>query len=309
VTRCRGLVLGVVLGAAVFAVAPAPSASAVASSFAVSPPTFDLSARRDERVTETVSLLNRTESPQTVTVDVTNFAPEGEEGQARLTDADTGYALATWMRVSPRRVAIPAKTSQTFNFTITVPSDAEPGGHYGAIVFRAEVAQHSNASGVKVAQEISALVLLKVPGKVRERASVVSFRVAKKSFGSGPVAFEIRIRNTGNVHVKPSGTIRVSDLFGRRVATLEIPSANVLPGSIRRFDSTWNHHWLWGWYKAKVALSYSSARPQLAASTSFFGFPIWIVVIGLLLLILLVTIAYRGRDRFRAAGRALSGRA
>lgn len=274
---------------------PAPGPRGIA--FAVSPPTFELTTNPGEKRSEALVLENQTSESHEVTVRVVNFVSGGERGEPNFTEEKTPYSLAGWVTVSPLKVQIPAKTMQYFDFTLNLPADAEPGGHYAAIIFRSEVPFNPSESSVNVVHEIGALILLRVPGDVVERASIVSFRADKDSFDRGPIALEARIRNEGNVHFKPTAVITIDNIFGRRVANIPLKTGNVLPDSVRRFDSAWKRGWLWGPYRAKLTVLYGDGEPKvLRAWVGFFGFPL-VIVLALLLSILL---AYLRRLHRRA---------
>ena len=56
-----------------------------------------------------------------------------------------------------------------------------------------------------------------------------------------PVLFETRFKNSGNVHLKPSGDIVIKNVFGRiaGVTPLNPRGSSVLSNSIRRTESEW----------------------------------------------------------------------
>jgi hypothetical protein len=272
------------------------------SSFAVSPPTFEVNAEPGAHAGDTVMLENQTSVTREVEVRVSNFGPRGEEGQPQLDIPTSSFAGADWVSITPTRVAIPAKTLQPFRFTISVPFDAEPGGHYAAVIFRSQVPISSIQSPENVVQEIASLILIRVPGDVRELASIESFTARKASFQFGPVDMVARIRNKGNVHFKPSAQITIDNIFGHRVANIPVKTGHVLPDSVRKLQSKWNRKLLWGPYKAKLTVVYGSgAVKTVTARVSFFGFPLLIAVLILLILLLLVLMWLR-RRRARAAG-------
>src|SRR5205085_5416033 len=110
--------------------APASAVSEAASGngLAVSPPTFEVVAAPGETVRRTVKLQNLSDSPRRVDVAGRNFTAKGEEGQADLTSEPTTFALADWLSVAPNHVELPPKSEQSFDFALTLPAGAEPGG-------------------------------------------------------------------------------------------------------------------------------------------------------------------------------------
>lgn len=277
-------------------------------SLAISPPTFELSANPGDTKTNSLRVDNLTDEPQHITVGRRNFTALGEEGQPNLTEDETAFALASWLRVTPETVIIPPRASQVFEFVITVPANAEPGGHFGSIIFKTDAKPVTGQSGVAVGQEIGSLILLKVAGQINEQASIESFKPAKNFWEYGPVTFETRLKNAGNVHVKPVGTITITNMFGRKVATLPLESRNVLPSSIRKFSTNWPQKWLWGRYTATLSVAYGGKDQIVTASTNFWSFPVRWAAITLLLLTGLGVLLYKHKDRLKRAAKILLGR-
>src|SRR5262249_23939174 len=156
------------------------------------------------------------------------------------------FSLASWITVSPSSGVVPAKGSRTFNFSITLPSNAEPGGHFGSIVFQTSARKVTGQSGLAVGQEIESLIFVKVSGEVKQKADIESFKTGKSLYNYGPIDFNVRVHNGGSVHFKPTGTISVANIFGKKVATLPIDPHSVLPDSTRHFQIDWNPKKLFG---------------------------------------------------------------
>lgn len=275
----------------------------------LSPPTFELSANPGDNLKNTIRVQNLSEVPMKIVVERRNFTALGEEGGVDLSEVETPFSLASWITVFPSEAEIPAKGTTNFLFQTAIPLNAEPGGHFGSIVFRLGEQGDSQQSGAKVAQELGALVLLRVSGKTTEKASLVSFSSSKKIWNRGPVEFEIRVKNEGNVHLKPTGIITIKDIFGRKVGSFNIDPKNVLPGAVRKSTATWDNKFLFSRYTATLALNYGTQGQVLAGSTTFYAFPYKIVGPVVLGLIILIFLLYKARRRVGLALKVLFGKA
>lgn len=275
---------------------------------AISPPTFEISANPGETIANRIKVQNLTDKPLGITVDRRNFTALGEEGAVGLTEEETPFSLAAWISVSPSEAEIPAKSTAVFAFTIDIPTNAEPGGHFGSIVFQTRGKIPKGQTGAAVSQEIGALVLLRLAGDTTEKAAIESFKAKKFFVEYGPVEFEARVKNQGNVHIKPTGTITVSNIFGKKVASFAVEPRNVLPDAIRKIPATWERKFLFGKYTATASLVYGSQNESLTASAAFIGFPYRVAGGVLLVLIIVGILVYRRRKRVGQALRVLFGR-
>ncbi len=271
--------------------------------FSVSPPTFELSANPGDTVTNVIKVSNPTDSPLQLVVDRRNFTAQGESGAVELTDENTTFSVASWIEVTPKEATIPPKSQSKFNYKIVVPLNAEPGGHFGSIVFRIKTGD--NAQGASVAQEIGSLLLLKVAGPIKEDAEIVSFKSLDSFYEYGPVDFEIRTKNNGSVHIRPKGYVVISDFFGRTVAKVEVDPKNVLPGAIRKTEAKWNQKYLFSKYTATATLSYGSDNKTMTATTSFGGLPYKLVGIVSIVAGIVAFILFKGRHRIKKAYKVL----
>lgn len=276
----------------------------------ISPQVIEVSANPGDVVENQIRLTNGGELPVVIEVIPKNFLPSGEEGAVDLTEDSTSYSLAEWIAVTPSSVVIPAKKTQDFDIVITVPNNAEPGGHFGSVVFKTVPPPGGESQAAEVSQEIAPVILVSVAGDVDEVASIESF-MSSKNFWSNerPITFETRIRNEGNVHFKPSGTITIKNMFGQEVTTIVLEEKNVLPDSVRRIVSEWSDPgFAIGRYTADLTVVYGEDDTILTDSTSFIVFPYQTIVPAVLLIGLIVFVLIKFRSRIGAAGKVLSGR-
>ncbi len=275
---------------------------------AVSPHTFEMSANPGDTLKNSLRVDNLVDVPLEVTVHVRNFSALGEDGAVNLSTEEDEFSLSTWTSVSPAKLVIPARESKTFDYTISIPQNATPGGRFGSIVFQTAPSTLAGGSGFAVSQEIGALVFVKIAGDVAEKASIADFKTIHGINDFGPLDFDIRIKNEGNVHFKPTGTITISDFMGQKVATIPVDSQNVLPGAVRKMAANWNSGWLVGQYTATVSLVYGKDRQVITASTAFWGFPYKLVGISLLAIGILGWALYPRRARIWRAVKILFGK-
>ncbi|HEX4662330.1 MAG TPA: DUF916 domain-containing protein [Candidatus Saccharimonadales bacterium] len=303
------LIASVFLTALALLVTPTVAATPpVSQGLSISPPTFNLSANPGDSAEHTIRVENLSAGAIPINAVVENFTAAGELGEVNITSGSEPYALASWTTVSPQTVTIPAKSSQVFTFTTNVPKNAEPGGRFGAIVFQVAPGLITNISGVAVGQEISSLVLLRVAGDAKEKASIAEFSTSTPSIEQGPVTFLLRIKNQGNVHLKPVGTITIADIFGHKVATLPVNSNNILPDAIRQFTATYAQQNLFGRYTATASLVYGSKQQTVTATTAFFIIPWKLLAIGAIVIAIIAFLMYRGRRRLTSSLKVLFGK-
>lgn len=264
----------------------------------ISPPLVEINTDPGKTETFEIRLRNITTSTLIATPQIDDFVAAGEEGQPKLLTEEAAepspFSIQNWVTPLGQLRLVPQEIKAT-KVTVTVPKDASPGGHYGVVRFTAAPPE-LEGTGVALSASIGTLVLIKVSGDIQENAKFEEFFVMqngkRKSFLEyGPVTFVERIKNEGNVHFKPIGTVRVTNMFGKETAVLSVneKGGNVLPASIRKFEQTLNKKWLFGRYTAEANVQYGGKN--INESISFWVVPYKLIAIilgGLILLVLAI---------------------
>jgi hypothetical protein len=259
----------------------------------LTPVSFDLNIDKGQTSTGTLHLDNNTGQTQEINVGIENFTAQGEQGEVTLTNEDSQYALAKWITVSPNHITIANNGRADFTYTIHVPEGAEPGGHFGSLVFSTVPPKSAGSTGAVVSQSVGSLFLVRVPGDVKENAVIESFKTDKPFYSNGPVNFIIRVKNNSSVHVKPIGVITITNELTGRKNVVGVAGENVLPGAIRQIPAQWEQKFLLGKYQAVANLNYGSKNLPVAYSTEFYAFPVGLGVIILIAVVFFIVFRKR----------------
>ncbi len=275
-----------------------PVASVLAQgavTLSVSPTLFEMSASPGQEWKSNVRVINVNDFDLTVYPDVVNFAPKGEAGDGLflpIFESETqGKTLAEWVDISRNPIVIPRQQSVDIPFTVLVPADANPGGHFAAILVSTKPPTiDPGVPRVQTSQMVTSLFFVRIAGEVNESGSIREF-ITTKSFLTKPEAtFELRFENNGNVHLQPQGDIRIYNMWGQDRGVIPINRqshfGNVLPNSIRKFNFVWTGEWALadiGRYSAVATLGYGTDVRKFVSSKTYF----WVIPLKEFSLILL----------------------
>ena len=279
----------------------------------VSPPIIELDANKGDVINQSIKVRNESSITTTYYLSVERFVAGGEAGSPQFV-AGEDVDLASWITFPYANISIPAGQTVEVPFTITLPAYAGPGGHYAAIFLSTAPPEAAKkGSQVSIASRIGTLVLVKIAGEIKEQAEMVEFSTSAKTYDALPVDFLTRVKNSGNVHLKPAGTILIKNMWGSVAAKVAVneTGGNVLPDQIRKFDSQWvknpnatgaqtfwgkyrqeKENYAFGSYTADLALTYGTAGKVLTASASFMVIPWNVIIVNLICLIVIVIIIY-----------------
>ena len=272
----------------------------------ISPLTFELTANPGDVLVNKLKVYNPTNTTITIRMEVEDFTVTGELGQVVVEPFETEtYSLKRWTTTQPETFSLGPKEQKFVEFRISIPENAEPGGHYGSILASTAGVIGSEITGTAIAQKVGSLALLTVSGEVVEALKIKEF-TAPSFLEYGPVLFNIRFENTGTVHVRSRGFVTISDWRGKKVVDVEFPQKNVIPGAIRKVDASWDKKWLIGRYTATLVGSYGIGNLPINPQVIVFWIFPWKVALGIFLaLTLLITYFVKTRKRWRMALRIL----
>ena len=268
-----------------------------ALSLSISPTLFEMSANPGQEWSSTLKVINTNPYELTISSNVVNFAPEGESGQSKFipifSEETDGQTFAEWINITQSVVIIPPEQTVQIPFTIRVPENAAPGGHFAAILVGTKSNSENNGqSKVETSQVVSSLVFLRVAGDIVESGSIREFVTEKTIYELPEVKFNLRFENKGNVHLQPQGDIKILNMWGQERGLVPVNKqslfGNVLPESIRKYIFTWSGVWSLadiGRYTAIATLAYGENDQQFAYSETQFWVIPWraLLMIGLIL--------------------------
>lgn len=289
----------------VFLVSPIVTTAQGGQGLEISPPLLDLKGDPGQTIKSEIKIRNVTKETLVVKAQFEDFVASGEEGQPKILlnpEEKSPYSIKDWLGATPT-ITLAPEQRETIPVTITIPQDASPGGHYGVVRFTGTPPE-LEGTGVSLSASVGTLILVNVSGDVTESAKIIELFTSKNGkraslFEYGPVNFTLRIENNGNIHLKPKGTMQVTNVFGKTVYLGQInqDGRNVLPGSIRKFEQTMGNKFLFGPHTLKADVVYGSNNQIISDSVTFWVIP-YKLIIGTILIVFLIVFAFRRYNRF-----------
>ncbi len=176
-----------------------------ARALSVQPAIHDFSITPGATVDRELLVKNTEDAPVEIVLSVQKFSP-GTGGEPIFVDPKDTAGLPSWIRVSAPRFTLAAGESRSVRVQIGVPADAEPRGHYAAIML---AEQGTGESAVGFARRLATLWMLSVGSE----GNAAVPRIALQEEGTRTEwgwfaragASAVSLRNTGVVH----GAVRV----------------------------------------------------------------------------------------------------
>lgn len=295
----------ITLGVCIF---PAPT-----NALTMTPTRFEISGNPGDTLREEVLLINEGKNYETFYSSFSNFEAQGDSGSPAFVEPIDD--LGTWMTTELSSINLGPGQQKIIPFEITIPKDAEPGGHFAVIFWG--TSPTGAGGGVSIGAKTGILVLLSVNGEVKEEAGLLNFNTTDSKFwySTLPVSFEYRFKNDGGDRIKPSGKITIRNTIFLPTEKLDANpvEGNVLPSSTRKIKVDWvkyerpldyvtptgtfakfwsNVSYQWknfavGLYSANLNVAYGVQEQHVKKTTFFFVFPWQLVLVLLFVFIIL----------------------
>jgi hypothetical protein len=249
---------------------------------------------------------------------IQNFEAQGENGNPKFVNTKDG--LVSWVTMPVSVVAAP-RSDVKIPFTVAVPKDAEPSGYFAGLFASTTPPPADGSTNLSLGNRVGVLLLFRANGDIPEGINILEFGTAglKHFFSMLPIDFYFRFQNSGADRIQPLGDVIIKNTFGftTRILSANQVNGNVLPNSIRRFETAWvaaggeldqpastmppvKHlgffsaaqteltHFAFGLYTAHLNLAYGNLTVKSAtANFTFFVFPWQLIIIVLVILIII----------------------
>ena len=259
-----------------------------------------------------LTITNVSTERQSYTLEAKNISGVDELGRPSFENApdNSGATLSSWIKIARKSVIVDPDQTVDVEYSIIIPPDAQPGGHFGGIFIERE-ADANVQQGAGIGFQVGSLMSIQVNGDYIEGMRIREFGTEKALFVTPDVPFDVRVDNTGTVLQRPSGSIEIIDMFGNTIDQVSVNQKEkgaVLPASERRYSVTWSDtQFRFGKYTALLSMVYGQeGRTTITREINFWVVPVKLlgfIVCGLLALAIifyLIVKSYVRRELKRA---------
>lgn len=266
------------------------------------PPRLELEALPGTTIQESLKIRNESAADQAFKVVVKDFIVTGNQGTPIPVDETVSgrWSLASWITVSPKQIMVPAEQTANIDLIISVPNQALPGGHYAMITYAPVIEGNlAQGTGAQISPQVGSLVYLKIIGDITEAVNLKEFKVDQAFKHYGPTQIMAEIENLGDIHLRPTGKLTVTNWLKDEVFSQELEGKNIFPFASRTYDWTVPGKWHLGRYAAKLSAQAGDAAIPLTGLIYFWIVPvkeISLIAAALGLIIILVWLKRRRKQ-------------
>ena len=240
-TRVRyilGVVSFVLLGA-LFVTPPAAHAATGNFSLQITPSPLITTLKPGTTTELELKIRNASTETEQLKIESRRFRFDNDSGTVKL-DETKPAEIADWIHYSAPTFDVKPGEWYTQKIRISLPAQSGFSYSFAYVISRTNLPTTPTAGQV-LNGSIAVFSLINVdrPGATR-RLDISSFTPAQTVFEYLPATFKLRLKNTGNTIVKPTGNVFVQR-SGKDLATLPVNESQsyILPGTERTINASW----------------------------------------------------------------------
>lgn len=235
---------------------------------------FAVEGKPGETVAVVAQVANRADVEQSVRLYLTDLSVADD----RATVGEPGVGVGGWGAFDQPDLRLGPRSVERATFRMTVPADAEPGDHIGAVV--AESGAAGGPGGVGVVKRVAARLYVTVPGEAAASVEIDELETrVDRALLPRAVMVTFLVRNTGKVRVDASVEVN-----GRAVDGPAVVMSRSAEGYEARVPLS-----VWGGTKSidvRVRTTTRSGEgPTARDETSLLVVPWWILLAAFLLVV------------------------
>ena len=246
-----GVLAGVLLIAGSGSGAAYAQTPADADSITLSPVSRKYSLEAGQTVEDKLTVVNDGKTAYDIAVYSRPYSVTNEAYEPDFTKTPANADAYGWVKFPKTKYRLEAGQSIEVPFSMTVPANAKPGGHYG-VVFAETQPDEAAANGNAVIRKkrVGAILYATVKGDFITKGQLDSTHIPFWQ-PQPPLHAESRATNSGNSDFVNATEFTVKDVFGNTKFT-QIKEFTLLPGTSRVMSFDWNGaSWL-GFYKVEL---------------------------------------------------------
>ncbi len=266
----------------------------VRNDFQVGPTRFVMELSPGEERTIKIEILSRGGDEYTYSLSVEDFSSD-ESGNdiAMYGGKDGPFSSRSWVQPFLNKVNLKHGERATIPVTVKVPANAAIGDHYSTVLFQRD--PKGVQPGFNIVARVGVLLLITVKGQVIREGGLQGFGSDSPLYWSLPATLSMRYKNTGTVHLIPTGTVEIRNVFGILVDEIPVKDWYVLRNSTRGRQISWHPGFALGYYKATLSVNANANHDTETLSTSFWvipALPVALVLLAIFIVSLVVQVFF-----------------
>jgi hypothetical protein len=222
-----------------------------------SPASLEMTLERGKTAAQTILLFNQGKDEVTVNAYAWDWWYEKENPRKFAPPGTLPHSAAKWISFIPEKITIKPGKGANVTVVVSTPADAS-SGNYAVAWFEALPEANANAKELRVGARLGVLVLTEVKNATKPSVNIDQLNLSAPT-ATQPFKAEIKLTNTGDVHLFPKGTLVIMDKNRKLVGHVGFEKQRLLPGEDREVTVKYGGDLRPGEYQIILTIDYGEA--------------------------------------------------
>ncbi len=195
----------------------------------IMPAKIEIRAKPGDRIKRQIFIKNKGTKRVKINFQANDYFVKPNGKFVFLPKGDKSYSCSTWLKVTPSIFKLKPNQSKKVIMYVNIPQKVEPGDHWGAVIFKAKSGRKKHG---QVISSLVSLVFVTLPGNIKRELLLEDLSL-QESLSSNRGWGQLKLVNSGNVHVTIKGMIYINKKSGETVTGRSIGTITILPSSHR----------------------------------------------------------------------------
>lgn len=211
----------------------------------VAPAIVDVQLSPGQVVEQTITVVNTDDASRTFQLKTENFTP-GEEPGVPVFDGGAHDDFPSWVSFSSSVLSLEPYEVRDVSVKFSVPRGSIPGDYYGVIFVKSLVEADAAA-------RTALLVFMTVEGSAEYGMEIVSMDMTDRLDSMVRGKAELRVQNSGNVYIKPSGDLVIDPVVGgSKRMSVNPEDLRIMPKQSRAWSVDWGEYENHGFFTSLI---------------------------------------------------------
>jgi hypothetical protein len=204
-----------------------------------------------ESKSNTLTVINDGKKAYDFIVYARPYSVNNEKYEPNFTKTPTNADVYGWVQFPETKYHLEPGKSTKVKYTMAVPAEAAPGGHYGVIFVETQPATAATTNSVIRKKRVGSIIYATVNGQYKNAGEALSAEIPFWQV-QPPLHTSVSVKNTGNADFITETRMAVKDVLGnvKYETTKQHP---VLPQTTRKITIDWVGASWFGLYKVDLA--------------------------------------------------------
>ena len=219
--------------------------------FNISPNRIEISVAPSNIYRDTMTVSNKENHDLNISLRVDDWFTQPLRAGAGLKTSDN----LKWLKVKPLKFRLKKGEERRISYKVQVPKNAK--GELSAMIFVEAKPRKPKKGMIAINTSIGVPIYVMIKGTEFFEAEVETLEV----INAAPLELAVKIKNSGNVHIRPEGTIHIRNKEAK-LLTLPLNKYNypILPNSSRTLEIKTRSGLEQGEYVADIEMAYADKK-------------------------------------------------